>query len=81
MCRSAVAAGELVAVIGASGSGRSTLHRRIVGLSRFDVSLPSRVEVPGREVQCNGQLARDVRSVSQHVAFSSTPVGALPPRL
>jgi phosphonate transport system ATP-binding protein len=63
-----VAAGEMVAVIGASGSGKSTMLRHIAGLVTADRGT-GRIEIHGRTVQCNGKLASDVRDVRAGVGF------------
>src|SRR5215510_1246687 len=64
----AVAPGEMVALIGASGSGKSTMLRHINGLSAADRG-HGRVAVAGRESQSSGRLARDIRRTRSAVGF------------
>jgi len=56
----AVEEGEMVALLGASGSGKYTLLRHINGLHRGDAASGALL-VFGRPVQQAGRLARDVR--------------------
>jgi phosphonate transport system ATP-binding protein len=63
-----IAPGEMVAVIGASGSGKSTMLRHIAGLVTANRGT-GRIEVHGRTVQNNGVLARDIREVRAQIGF------------
>lgn len=60
--------GQMVALIGASGSGKSTMLRQIAGLSRAD-RLGGSVEALGCPVQCDGTLSRSVRAVRSGIGF------------
>ena len=62
----AVAPGEMVALIGASGSGKSTMLRHIAGLMLGDRG-SGEVRVHGRLVQRGGRLGPDVRRVRAEV--------------
>ena len=62
--------GEIVALIGASGSGKSTMLRHIAGLAKADSSTGgSRIVVGGRTVQASGRLAPDVRDIRAGIGF------------
>jgi phosphonate transport system ATP-binding protein len=61
--------GEMVALIGASGSGKSTLLRHIAGLMAADSSAPGWIEIHGKTVQQNGQIASDIRRTRAGVGF------------
>jgi phosphonate transport system ATP-binding protein len=64
-----IEAGEMVALIGASGSGKSSLVRQILGLSTGDCSDgPAEVSVLGEQVQAGGHVARGVRRIRARVA-------------
>jgi phosphonate transport system ATP-binding protein len=58
----------MVALIGASGSGKSTMLRQIAGLSKAD-RLGGSVEALGCPVQCDGTLSRSVRAVRSGIGF------------
>ena len=62
-------AGEMVALIGASGSGKSTLLRHMAGLMAGDAHAPGSIEIHGRNVQRNGKIASDIRSVRSGIGF------------
>ena len=65
-----VAKGEIVALIGASGSGKSTMLRHVAGLAKADGSnAASRIVVGGRTVQSGGRLAPDVRDIRAGIGF------------
>jgi ABC-type transport system involved in cytochrome bd biosynthesis fused ATPase/permease subunit len=53
-----IAAWEFVALIGASGSGITTLLRHISGFIAGDQGSSSHVAISGRSVQRNGRIAR-----------------------
>lgn len=61
--------GEMVAVIGTSSSGGSTLLQSIAGLAHGDAGGSGTVEVFGRTVQCGGGLARDARDIRTQIGF------------
>ena len=62
--------GEIVALIGASGSGKSTMLRHIAGLAKADdAASASRIVVGGRTVQAAGRLAPDVRDIRAGIGF------------
>ena len=62
--------GEIVALIGASGSGKSTMLRHIAGLAKADdAASASRIVVGGRTVQSGGRLAPDVRDIRAGIGF------------
>ncbi|QJC55616.1 Phosphate-import ATP-binding protein PhnC [Polaromonas vacuolata] len=64
-----IQAGEMVALIGASGSGKSTLLRHMAGLMVGDKAAAGSVTVHGRNVQKNGKVAKDIRSVRSDIGF------------
>ena len=64
-----IGTGEMVALIGASGSGKSTLLRHMAGLMAGDADAPGSIEIHGRNVQRNGKIAPDIRSVRSGVGF------------
>ena len=61
-----IASGEMVALIGASGAGKSTFLRHLAGLLPAD---NGDICIGGRRVQQNGRLARDIRSVRSGMAI------------
>jgi phosphonate transport system ATP-binding protein len=61
--------GEMVALIGASGSGNSTLLRHVAGLVAADAGAPGSIEIHGRSIQKGGRIARDVRRVRSDIGF------------
>lgn len=64
-----IQSGEMVALIGASGSGKSTLLRHMAGLMAGDTSVGACIEIHGKTVQKNGQIARDIRQIRAGVGF------------
>jgi phosphonate transport system ATP-binding protein len=63
-----VASGEMVALIGASGSGKSTMLRHVNGLAAADRG-EGMIAVDGRDAQRGGRLARDIRRTRARVGF------------
>lgn len=59
----------MVALIGASGSGSSTLLRHLAGLACCDRTAGGRIEVLGREVQATGQLHGEVRRLRADIGY------------
>lgn len=71
-----VAAGEIFALIGESGSGKTSLLRAIAGL----VPASGSARVEGREIV--GRGASELRSLRARIGFMfQDPVGSLPPRM
>jgi len=62
-----VGRGEMVALIGASGSGKSSLLRQIAGLALADRDDVSEVRVLGRTVQRGGRPGRDANALRASV--------------
>ncbi len=60
--------GQMVGLIGASGSGKSTMLRHLAGLTAGDCTVNS-VMVLGKKVQCNGVVDRDIRAIRARVGF------------
>ncbi len=60
--------GEMVALIGASGTGKSTLLRHVAGLVCCDAG-GGEVLVSGKTVQRGGRVARDIRSLRTQIGF------------
>jgi phosphonate transport system ATP-binding protein len=60
--------GQMVGLIGASGSGKSTMLRHLAGLTMGDRT-DSSVTVLGRNVQSRGLIDRDIRAVRANVGF------------
>jgi phosphonate transport system ATP-binding protein len=60
--------GQMVGLIGASGSGKSTMLRHISGLTSGDC-IANSVAVLGRCVQANGVIDRDIRATRARVGF------------
>src|ERR1700761_7973911 len=63
-----IAQGEMVALIGASGSGKPTLLRHIAASSAAD-PCPCTIDILGRPIQHNGKIVREVRRIRRDVAF------------
>jgi len=61
--------GEMIALIGASGSGKSTMLRHIAGLLTADPVKGSSIEVAGSVIQKDGQIASDIRASRAKVGF------------
>lgn len=65
-----VGEGEMVALIGASGSGKSTFLRHLSGLTTADRNGgAARVEILGRTMQSGGRLAREARQLRADVGM------------
>lgn len=60
--------GQMVGLIGASGSGKSTMLRHLAGLTTADRTANS-VKVLGRNVQSDGVIDRDIRTTRANVGF------------
>jgi phosphonate transport system ATP-binding protein len=60
--------GQMVGLIGASGSGKSTMLRHLAGLTEADRTANS-VKVLGRSVQSCGVVDRGIRAVRANVGF------------
>ena len=60
--------GQMVGLIGASGSGKSTMLRHLSGLTVGDC-IDNSVTVLGKKVQVNGALDRNIRSTRARVGF------------
>src|SRR5271169_1814952 len=60
--------GQMVGLIGASGSGKSTMLRHFAGLTTADCTASS-VKVLGRNVQTDGVIDRDIRTVRANIGF------------
>jgi phosphonate transport system ATP-binding protein len=60
--------GQMVGLIGASGSGKSTMLRHIAGLTAGDC-VPNSISVLGRSVQVDGVVDRDIRATRARVGF------------
>ena len=63
-----VAEGEMVALLGASGSGKPTLLRHLAGFVAGDAG-SGEVVVNGCVIQRKGRLARDVRKSRRQIGF------------
>jgi len=60
--------GQMVGLIGASGSGKSTMLRHLAGLTPADCTTNS-IKVLGRNVQCDGVIDRNIRATRANVGF------------
>jgi phosphonate transport system ATP-binding protein len=63
-----VEAGEMVALIGPSGSSKSTLMRHLSGLVPSDAA-PSTITLLGHRVQRNGRISSCIRDIRTEVGF------------
>ena len=63
-----ICSGQMVGLIGASGSGKSTMLRHIAGLTPGDCTANS-IMVLGRSVQTNGVVDQDIRETRARVGF------------
>lgn len=61
--------GEFVALIGPSGSGKSTLLRHTSGLIPGDRGKGGTISILGQNVQSNGRINRNIRSIRASVGF------------
>lgn len=61
--------GEVVALFGPSGFGKSTLLRHLNGLIIGDKPVGSHIELLGCAVQCEGRLVRDIRKSRAHIGY------------
>ncbi|MEY3123952.1 MAG: hypothetical protein RLZZ573_472 [Pseudomonadota bacterium] len=60
---------EMVALIGASGSGKYTLLRHMAGLMAADGAGQGLIEIHGKTVQQGGKIAPDIRQTRAGVGF------------
>ncbi len=63
-----IGSGQMVGLIGASGSGKSTMLRHVSGLTAADC-ITNSIVVLGRSVQANGVVDRDIRAIRARVGF------------
>lgn len=61
-------AGEMVALLGASGAGKTSLLRLLCGLQAADAGRPSAVRIHGRVLQQDGRISRQARALRSGVA-------------